>query len=266
MRRSLDPPGRFHTLHYARSHGGVGKTDGSRSKVMSLEVRRPGRAVVKLPSASSMDGSKPIYSQEEVNEILKRALSQEAERERVLSHDELVEIATEAGIERESLNRAMAELAQEHARALDNRSELAEIAAERRVQLKRFGAALTSHAVLNGFLYFLCVRFTGGTWYVWPLLGSGVLLALQLRHVIFPYDKLQRRRKQVERERERLRKRAEREAWKQRIFGLGANSVDNVKRFESVVQVGVSALLAIAERKLAEHREREEAKPRDEQR
>jgi DNA-binding phage protein len=211
-----------------------------------------------------MDSAKPIYSQEEVNEILKRALSQEAGRERVLSHDELVEIATEAGIERESLDRAMAELAQENARALASRVETAEIAAERRVQLKRFGAALTSHGVLNGFLYVICVHFTGGTWYVWPLLGSGVLLALQLRHVLFPYDKVLRRRKELERERERQRKRQEREAWKQRIFGIGAVSADNVKRFESVVQEGVSALLAIAERKLAEHHVRKADKPRDE--
>jgi DNA-binding phage protein len=102
-----------------------------------------------------MDSSEPIYSQEEVNEILKRALAQEAGHERVLSHDELVEIATEAGIERESLERAMVELAQENARALASQVERAEIAAERRVQLKRFAAALTSHAVLNGFLYFV---------------------------------------------------------------------------------------------------------------
>jgi hypothetical protein len=210
-----------------------------------------------------MDSSEPIYSQEEVNEILKRALAQEAGHERVLSHDELVEIATEAGIERESLERAMVELAQENARALASQVERAEIAAERRVQLKRFAAALTSHAVLNGFLYFVCVHFTGGTWYVWPLLGSGVLLAWQLRHVIFPYDKVLRRRKREERERERRRKRREREEWKQRLFGDGASAAENVRRFESAVQTGVSALLAIAERKLVEHRDRAAGRPRE---
>jgi hypothetical protein len=203
-----------------------------------------------------MHGSQPCYTQEEVNEILKRALSQDAGRERVLGHDELVEIALEAGIEREALDRAMVELAQEHTRNLDRRDEAAEIAAERGVQLKRFSASLVSHAALNGFLYLVSVRFTGGDWFVWPLLGSGVLLALQLRHVIFPYDKVQRRRKQVERqrerERERERKRAERDAWKARIFGEGQGISDGVKRFESVVQAGVSALLTIVERKLSE--------------
>jgi len=213
--------------------------------------------------ASPMDSSQPIYSQEEVNEILKRALAQEAGRERVLSHDELVEIATEAGIERESLDRAMADLAQDRVRELARQDEAAEMTAERRVQLKRFGARLASHAVLNGFLYFVCTHFTGGAWYVWPLLASGVLLAWQLRHVLFPYDKVIRRRKRAERERARLHRRQAREAWKARLFAGGASPTDNLKRFESVVQVGVSALLTIAERRLAEHRDRESGKPRE---
>ena len=210
-----------------------------------------------------MDGAKANYSQDEVNEILKRALAQEAGRERVLTHDELVEIATEVGIEREALERAMAELAQEHLRAAVQRGEAAELAAERRVQLKRFAANLSSHAALNGLAYVICARFTGGDWYVWTLLGSGVLLALQLRHVVFPYDQVQRRRRELEKQRERERKRAERDEWKQRIFGGKGNSADAVKGFEHVVQAGVSALLTIAERKLAEHNEREAAARRD---
>ena len=207
------------------------------------------------------DTSKAAYTQDEVNEILKRALAREAGVERILTHDELVEIATEVGIDREALERAMVELAQEHARALSRRDQAAEIAQERQLQLKRFGAALVSHGVLNGFLYFVCVHFTGGNWFVWPLLGSGVLLALQLRHVLFPYDKVERRRKAAERQRERERKRAEREAWKRRFFGgrqrLTENAQGLEQQFEAVVQAGVSALLSIAERKLAEHQQRD---------
>jgi hypothetical protein len=206
-----------------------------------------------------MDGSDPRYTQEEVNEILKRALAQEAGRERVLSHDELVEIASEAGIERDALDRAMMELAQEHSREFARKNDAAEIAAERTVQIKRFTASLASHAVLNGFLYLVSTRLIVGSWFVWPLMGSGVLLALKLRHVLFPYDKVQRRRRLAERQRERERKRVEREEWKKRIFGDGEQIVDGVKRFENVVQSGVSILLSVAERKLAEHRSRTES-------
>jgi hypothetical protein len=209
-----------------------------------------------------MDPSQPSYTQDEVNEILKRALAQEARRERVLSHDDLVEIATEAGIERESLDRAMVELAQEHMRELARQGEAAELAAERQVQLKRFGASLVSLGALNGFLYVVSVRFIGGTWFVWPLIASGVLLALRLRHVIFPYDKVQRRRRQAERQRERERRHALRAAWKQRLFGGVEDRADGMKRFETVVQAGVSVLMTVAERKLAEHKAREEAERR----
>jgi hypothetical protein len=203
-----------------------------------------------------MDESKPSYTQEEVNEILRRALAEEASRESVLSHDDLVEIAHEVGIDRSALDRAMADLAQEHVRALARRGEAAEIAAERTVQLQRFFASLVSHAALNAFLYFLATRLVGGTWYVWPLMGSGILLTLQLRHVLFPYDQVLRRRKRERRQRERERRAAVRAEWSKRLLGPGGVP-DGAKAFENVVQKGVSVLLALAERKLNEHRARE---------
>jgi hypothetical protein len=210
-----------------------------------------------------MEGTNPGYTQEEVNEILRRALVQEASRESVLSHDELVEIASEAGIDRSALDRAMADLAQEQMRDLARKDEAAEINAERLVQLKRFLASLASHAALNAFLYFFATRFVGGTWYVWPLLGSGILLTLQLRHVLFPYDKVLRRRKREGRQRERERRAAMRAEWSKRILGTGGAS-DRVKAFEKVVEKGVSALLSIAERKLDEHKAREDLRGRPE--
>jgi len=203
-----------------------------------------------------MDGSKPSYTQEEVNEILRRALVQEARQESVLSHQDLVEVATEAGIDSSSLDQAIADLAQEHLRELDRKGEAADIAAERKVQLKRFLASLLSHATINGFLYLVATRLLGGSWWVWPLLGSGVLLALKLRNVVFPYEKVLRRQKRERRRREQERRAALRSGWSNRIF---APSADPSKAFDNVVQKGVSALLAVAERKLDEHRSRDKA-------
>lgn len=204
-----------------------------------------------------MEDSKTTYTQEEVNEILRRALAEEASRESVLSHDELVEIASEAGIDRSALDRAMADLAQEHVRELARKGEAAEISAERTVQLKRFLASLVSHAALNAFLYLIATRFVGGTWYVWPLLGSGILLTLKLRYVLFPYDKVVRRRKRERRQREREQRAAMRAEWSKRLLGPGGVS-DRAKAFENVVEKGVSVLLALAERKLDEHKARED--------
>ena len=198
------------------------------------------------------------YTQEEINEIIRRALSEPAARERALSHAELVEIAAEAGIERDALERATAELAQ--SRTQDQARQVAahELAAERVVQLKRFASSAVSYSFLNVFLYFIATRFTGGTWYVWPLLGSGALLALQVRHVIFPYDKVLRQRRREEQRRERERRRAARAAWKQKFFDGGDTVAQGAKEFETAVQSGAAALLKIATRKIGDHVERHE--------
>jgi len=198
------------------------------------------------------------YTQEEINEIIRRALSEPAARERALSHAELVEIAAEAGIERDALERATAELAQ--SRTQDQARQVAahELAAERAVQLKRFASSAASYSFLNLFLYFIATRFTGGTWYIWPLLGSGALLALQVRHVIFPYDKVLRQRRREEKLRERERRRAARAAWKQKFFEGGDTVAQGAKEFETAVQSGAAALLKIATRKIGDHVERHE--------
>lgn len=210
-----------------------------------------------------MSAPQAEYTQEEVNEIIRRALGAQAIDERVLSHAELVEIAAESGIEREALERATAELAQARTQELARQVESRAIAAERTVQLKRFGASVVSYSILNGFLYLIASRFTGGTWYVWPLLGSGALLALQVRHVIFPHDKILRNRRREEKRRELERRRAARAAWKHRLFEGGDVVAQGAKEFETVVQSGVTALLKIAARKLEDHVEREESRRRD---
>jgi hypothetical protein len=200
-----------------------------------------------------MSSTKPTYSQDEVNEIIRRALDRQAERADHLDHDDLVAIADEAGIDRESLERATAELAQDRDQSVSRTDEAKEIAAERAIQLKRFGATLVSHAVMNAVLYYIDTRFFAGAWFRWPLLGSAVLLALRLRHVLAPYDQLLKRRRRLERQRERERRRAARMEWKQRLFAGTSPPTDRAKEFESVVQSGVAALLEIASRKLDEH-------------
>jgi hypothetical protein len=204
-----------------------------------------------------MDNAKPTYSQAEVNEIIRRALDRQTEREGHLDHDDLVAIADEVGIDRESLERATTELAQTRDSKLSRQDEAKKIAEERALQLKRFGASLLSHAIMNGVFYYIDTRFFGGVWFKWPLLGSAIFLTLRLRHVLAPYDKMLRRRRKEERQREREQRRAARVAWKQRLFSEINSPTDHAKEFEKVVQSGVAALLEIASRKLDEHKSRQ---------
>ena len=200
-----------------------------------------------------MTSPQTTYSQEEVNEIIRRALDKQAGREGHLDHDDLVAIADEVGIDRASLERATADLAQARERNLFQQSEAQEIAAERKIQLKRFSATLLSHAVMNAVFYVVDTRFFGGVWFKWPLLGSAILLSFRLRNLLAPHDKLLRRRRNEQKRSERERRRVEREAWRQRSYFDGQNRSEGTKEFEKVVQAGVATLLEIASRKLDEH-------------
>jgi len=200
-----------------------------------------------------MSSANPTYSQAEVNEIIRRALDKQAERKDHLNHDDLVTIAEEVGIDRESLERATTELAQTRDQRLSQQDEAKEIATERAIQLKRFGASLLSHTLMNGVFYYIDTLFFAGAWFKWPLLGSTIFLAFRLRHVLAPHDKLLRRRRKEARQREREQRQAARVAWKQRLFPDGKNPSDGAQEFEKVVQTGVAALLEIASRKLDEH-------------
>ena len=204
-----------------------------------------------------MSNAKPTYSQAEVNEIIRRALDKQTEREGHLDHDDLVAIADEVGIDRESLERATADLAQTRDSRLSRQDEAKEIAEERRIQLKRFGATLLSHAVMNAVFFTIDTQFFGGVWFKWPLLGSAIMLTFRLRGVLAPHDKLLRRRRKEERKREREQRRAAFKDLKQRLISEVTGSNDNAKEFEKVVQSGVAMLLDIAARKFDEHKARQ---------
>src|SRR5260221_13735718 len=73
---------------------------------------------------------KHTYTQDEVTEILKRALRQQGLRNQTLSHDELVQMADEVGIDRESLEAATTDLAQSRAEELRESDEARELAEE----------------------------------------------------------------------------------------------------------------------------------------
>jgi hypothetical protein len=206
-----------------------------------------------------MAESKKTYTQDEINEILKRALSQQSLREQTLSHEDLVQVAAEVGIDRNALDAASAEIAKTQEAELAKRSEAAELATERRIQLRRLLASAIRLGVLNGALYFIDMHVSGGTWFQWPLLASGVLLALQVRHVVSPEQRLARRRAREERERRRAARRAQVEAVKQKLISATSDAPAAAREFESAVQAGVTALVKVATKKLEEHLERRDS-------
>jgi hypothetical protein len=205
---------------------------------------------------------KPTYSQEEVTEILKRALRQQSLKNQVLSHDELVEMADEVGIDREALEAATADLAQTRAVELARQSEDREIAEERTRLFSQFVSSLLVYVLVNALLYLVDRQFSHGTWFYWVLLSWGIVLVFQLRRVFFPQESLKRRKVKEAKLSARLERRAQRDALRRRMReafgGYGAPELVSArsKEFETAVQAGVAALLTVAARKIHAHAER----------
>jgi hypothetical protein len=219
--------------------------------------------------------SKRTYTQEEVTEILKRAMKQQSLEKQVLSHEELVEMAGEVGIDRAAVESATAELAETRAGEMARREGATEIAEERARLFNAFAASLFYYVVIGGMLYFIDRRFTGGTWYFWVLMAFGVALLFRLRALIFPQRSLARRKARELRHARKLERRALREARHQQLletFGarrsrplphpdqhphdVAAQVNAGAREFETAVQAGVAALLNVAARKIHEHASR----------
>src|SRR5688572_4593775 len=96
--------------------------------------------------------SKRTYTQEEVTEILKRAMKQQSLDKQGLSHEELVEMAGEVGIDRAAVESATAELADTRADEMARREGAAEIAAERSRLWNAFAQSLFYYVVIGGML------------------------------------------------------------------------------------------------------------------
>jgi len=212
----------------------------------------------------SETGPRRTYSQEEVTEILKRALRQQSLRGNQLSHDELVEMADEVGIDRDALDAATADLVQAREAELVQVDEARELAEERARRFSQFVSSLFMYLVIGIALYFIN-RQTGGNWFHWPVLGMSIALAFQLRGIFFPHEGLEKRRRRELKEARRQERRAAREAWRSRMrAGFTAPPMHAVneavnhgaKEFEAAVQAGVAALLTVAARKIQAHADR----------
>jgi 2TM domain len=205
------------------------------------------------------------YSQEEVTEILKRALRQQSLRGNQLSHDELVEMADEVGIDRDALDAATADLVQTREAELVQNDEARELAEERARRFARFVGSLFTFLVIGVACYFVNKGTGGYSWFYWPIMGFAIALAFQLRGIFFPYEGLERRRRRALKEARRDERRAAREAMRNRMrasFGAppmrAVNEAVNhgAKEFEAAVQAGVAAMLTVAARKIQAHADR----------
>lgn len=184
-------------------------------------------------------GVAKTYSREEADEILRRALSEQAADG--ISHDDLVAAAREVGIPEGAIEAAASQLG-EH-RSVKERVELL-----RQQKRRAFIRHLLSYLIANGGI-FLFDYFDGGPWFFqYVLIVWGIfLLLLGIRQLAPEEAGLVRR---AEREIEKERRKAERQ--RRRAGHAPGGHPEGMRgatrEFEQAVQEGASALLGAAAR------------------
>ena len=169
------------------------------------------------------------YSRDEVEEILRRAL--ETQPLEMLSHQDLVDSAVEAGIDASDVEAAAKQIEEE-------REILLEAEQIVNVRRKRFLQSVYTYVVVNGGLFVIDVMSGPGWWVQWVLAGWGIALALGARRALLP-------------DRDQLRARARRRVAR-RNRGKWEKQVR--KEVDRAIQVGVDALVDAASRKLSERK------------
>ncbi len=149
------------------------------------------------------------FSDDDVREILQRAIDRSTSRGDSTGQAELVEIAAELGVSQEDVSAAIADVSQ--ARELTR--EVARIQEQRRRSL---ASSVITWLLVCGMLLFID-WMTGPDWWVmWPFAIWGFILVLVARRTYFPDRQrleakaraaLEKRQKQEERERRRQRQR-----------------------------------------------------------
>lgn len=200
----------------------------------------PGAHLARLAVRRHTPGVPKTYSREEADEILRRALAQQAADG--INHDDLVAAAREVGIPESAIEAAASQLG-EH-RTVKERVELL-----RRQKRRGFGRHLLSYLIANGGI-FLFDYFDGGPWFFqYVLIVWGIILLLFGIRQLAPEEASLVRK--AEREIEKERRRAERE--RRRTARASGRPVlpgmpGPAKEFEQAVQEGASALLSAAAR------------------
>lgn len=165
------------------------------------------------------------YSRDEVEEILRRALASQPLE--MLSHQDLVDAAVEAGIDASDVEAAAKQIEEER----EVRAEEEKIVSRRRA---RFLQSIYTFVVVNAGLFLIDIMAGPGWWVQWVLAAWGVALALAARRALMP-------------DRERLRSRARRKIAKRRRGGWEKQVRREVDR---AIQLGVDAVIEAASRKL----------------
>ena len=203
------------------------------------------------------------YSDEEVEEIFRRALERQAADGDGFAHDELIAAAHEVGLDDDAIDRAVRELEHDRTEA----SIRDRVAKRKRERWLRH--LFTYLVVAGGFLGMHALGYVG-VWAIWMAFGWGMGVALQTFSTLRgpTEEEVEKERKKLNRKARRAaRAKARAEAKRRKAEARARRSQRKQQRgqiedeLERVIEDGVSLLLSAAAKKLREATERAEPAP-----
>jgi hypothetical protein len=194
--------------------------------------------------ASSKEGR--VYSQEEVNAILSRAVEQQSPTEG-LTHEELLDTAMQAGISREAVEAAAQAFVASEVSVEEDRAVTEELAILRRRAWRGLFAHFVVYASVNALLVALNVLTSPFPWALIPALAWGVAIALHVFAVAFPNPRrAQRVRDRVRQREQKARQKRERERLRQSVGPVG----ESAKELGLAIERGVATMFAAAAKRI----------------
>jgi len=199
--------------------------------------------------ASSKD-TKPdrVYSQEEVNAILSRAVEKQSPTDG-LTHEELLDTAMQAGISREAVEEAARGFALSRVSSDEDRAVALEIDLLRRRARRGLFAHVVVYSSVNALLVAINVLTTAFPWAVFPALAWGVAIALHVFAVAFPNPRrAEKVRERVRQREEKARQKRERDRAREAIGPVGESAVE----LGQAIERGVATVLTAAAKRIHE--------------
>jgi 2TM domain len=181
------------------------------------------------------------YTDEQVREIMRRAVERGTTRTGGLGREDLIAAAQDVGIAPEAVDAAIAEVESEG----ELGEELAQLKRERQ---RGLASSISTWAIVNTGLFGVDWATGGGWWFHFPLICWGIPLLLGLKGHLFANETADRRAA----ERRVVQKRRKREAAQAELRRLQERARrQDSSGLEGVIERGVEELLGAAARRIS---------------
>ena len=205
-----------------------------------------------------------VFTQEEVNTILSRAVERQNPAAGGLTYAELVDTARQAGIDPSAINEAVEDLAARGAVANEDDEVSRELARRKWRAVRAFAIHFTVFAMFSVLISFLNWRdwHDGGELFApIPILAWGIGVAAHFTSMLFSTvfpnpDRIDRVRRELRRREERDQKRAQRGTKKEKRSVANEELKESAKELGVAVQRGMATVLSDVAKSIHEEVER----------